>query len=148
VRLPTRANLHLNAFDEEDRNTFRGGSDLTFERWKHSGYDHARTSVPKRARGTLTDEQLKERKGVPPETLSGYAVAGRLNVDSSGALVMSRAGIMARLRYQRSTLSGSSPSSSRPRGRRRWASRSSRVQQGTWASSLAREIGCAERLGP
>lgn len=70
VRLLTRDNIHLVDFDEEERQFFsaRDSGALRFDRW-----------MP----------------GVA-ETLSGYAAAGRLDIDSTGVMIFTRAGIMAR----------------------------------------------------
>ncbi|KAL7552964.1 hypothetical protein ACHAWF_016195 [Thalassiosira exigua] len=97
VRLLTRANIHLDDFDEESKRSFFGrGNVLRFDRWKYSGYDMAATSVPKPIRDALPADQRKEKNSTVAETLSGYAVAGRLDMDSAGVLIFTRAGIVAR----------------------------------------------------
>ncbi|KAL9188618.1 hypothetical protein ACHAXT_006996 [Thalassiosira profunda] len=96
VRLLNRSNMHLDAFDEKIQREYREGDFLNFARWKFAEYDLKKTSVPRHIRETLRDDQLEEKsKDQPPETLSGYACTGRLDIDSTGVLIFTRAGIMA-----------------------------------------------------
>jgi len=96
VRLLTRDNMHLDDFDEQAQQTFRNGAALYFDRWKFAGYDMKANSIPKHIRDRLDDEQLREESKDTVETLSGYAPAGRLDIDSTGLILFTRAGIMAR----------------------------------------------------
>ncbi len=80
-------------------NMLGDGGALRFDRWKYGGYDVSSNSIPKRARGAPGGDAPWEkgsgRRDVD-ETLSGYAPAGRLDIDSTGALLFTRAGIVAR----------------------------------------------------
>jgi len=97
VRLLTRDRIHLDYLDEKERQPFHHkSSDLHFDKWKFAGYDMMANSVPKHIRDTLREDELKEKSRVNVETLTGYAVAGRLDIDSTGVLIFTRAGIMAR----------------------------------------------------
>ncbi len=100
VRLLTRRNMHLVGadFDAEARRAFGDGGALHFDRWKYGGYDVRSNSVPKRVRETLDEFALRETNGRDDveETLSGYAPAGRLDIDSTGVILFTRAGIVAR----------------------------------------------------
>lgn len=97
VRLLNRENMHLSEADKDMHAELRNGDALHFDRWKFSGYDVKANSVPKHIRITLDEEQLSERNNIlDVQTLSGYAPAGRLDIDSTGVLLFTRAGIMAR----------------------------------------------------
>lgn len=97
VRLLTRDNMHLDDFDEQEQQALKNGTALYFDRWKYAGYDMKANSIPKHIRDTLDDEQLREEsRDNVVETLSGYAPAGRLDIDSTGIILFTRAGIMAR----------------------------------------------------
>lgn len=97
VRLLNRDNIHLSDLEKNVQDVFRNGNALHFDRWKFSGYDVKATSIPKHIRLTLDEEQLKEKnKILDIQTLVGYAPAGRLDIDSTGVLLFTRAGIMAR----------------------------------------------------
>jgi pseudouridine synthase len=98
VRLLHRRNMHLvDDFDGEAQRHFRDGDALRFDRWKYGGFDMKANSIPKRIRRTLDEDELREKNGLDvDETLSGYAPAGRLDIDSTGVILFTRAGIMAR----------------------------------------------------
>lgn len=97
VRLLTRGNMHLDGFDEETKRDLKNGPALHFDRWKYDGYDIKANSVPRRVRETLDDQKLNERSSDDVvKTLSGYAPAGRLDIDSTGVILFTRAGMMAR----------------------------------------------------
>lgn len=99
VRLLNRENMHLCDLDKDIQDVFRNNDNaLHFDRWKYSGYDVKANSVPKHIRMTLDEEKLKEKNDnmLDLQTLSGYAPAGRLDIDSTGVLLFTRAGIMAR----------------------------------------------------
>ncbi|KAL3826708.1 hypothetical protein ACHAXA_009317 [Cyclostephanos tholiformis] len=108
VRLLNRRNMHLmggsteDYFDAGDRRAFIEGNVLHFDKWKFSGYDLKSNSTPKRIRETIAEGMLRTKTNghrhddVIDETLSGYAPAGRLDIDSTGVILFTRAGIMAR----------------------------------------------------
>lgn len=100
VRLLTRDNMHLNGLGEKERQSFlaKDSPVLNFVKWKFSGFDKMANSVPRHIRDTLSKDKLNERqaKGGIAETLSGYAPAGRLDIDSTGVIIFTRAGVMAR----------------------------------------------------
>ena len=97
VRLLNRENMQLYDFDRDMQDVFKNGNALHFDRWKFSGFDVKANSIPKHIRMTLDEEQLKEKNNVLDiQTLSGYAPAGRLDIDSTGVLLFTRAGIVAR----------------------------------------------------
>lgn len=96
VRLLTRRNIHLADFDEEERQQLsKRDSVLQFDRRNYLRFDND-SSVPKHIRKTLTDGEESQGKKGFVETLSGYAVAGRLDINSTGIMIFTRAGIMAR----------------------------------------------------
>jgi 23S rRNA pseudouridine2604 synthase len=107
VRLLTRDNMHLDGlnFDKATQHTLRHGSIFNFAKWKFSGFDKMANSVPRHIREQLTegDPQLREKSKVIHETLAGYAPAGRLDIDSTGVLIFTQAGIMARRLIQPET---------------------------------------------
>ncbi|KAL7541732.1 hypothetical protein ACHAXR_011171 [Thalassiosira sp. AJA248-18] len=98
VRLLTRSNIHLNDdFEENEQREFKkGSSPLHYDRWKFTGFEMKANSVPKHIRDTFSDDKLNEKSRSTAMTLSGYAPAGRLDIDSTGILLFTRAGIMAR----------------------------------------------------
>ena len=108
VRLLNRRNMHLTGvgdFDDDDRRAFEEEDVLHFDKWKFSGYDMKSNSIPKRIREALDEDESRTMKNtgrqqhdgdVVVETLSGYAPAGRLDIDSTGVILFTRAGIMAR----------------------------------------------------
>ncbi len=97
VRLLNRENMQLYDFDRDMQDIIKNGNALHFDRWKFSGFDVKANSIPKHIRMTLDEEQLKEKNNIlDAQTLSGYAPAGRLDIDSTGVLLFTRAGIMAR----------------------------------------------------
>lgn len=103
VRLLNRDNMHLDGFfDAETQRSFRERGALSFDKWKFEGFDLKANSVPRKIRDALREEELKEEGGVT-ETLVGYAPAGRLDIDSTGLLLFTRAGIMARQLIQPKT---------------------------------------------
>lgn len=102
VRLLSRRNMHLTTdnFNDETRRAFRDGTNgpLNFDKWRFAGYDTKANSIPKSMRETLDNDDLhaKQNGFDVDETLSGYAPAGRLDIDSTGVILFTRAGIMAR----------------------------------------------------
>jgi len=96
VRLLNRDNLYLNGFDKDTRQKLETSNILHFDRWKFKGHDLKANSIPKRIRDTLRDDDLTEKSTTTNETLTGYAPAGRLDIDSTGLLIFTNAGIMAR----------------------------------------------------
>jgi len=96
VRLLTRSNMHLEDFDELAQKELKNGA-LHFDRWKYDGYDMKANSVPRSIRETLDENKLQEKnRDNVAMTLSGYAPAGRLDIDSTGVILFTRAGMMAR----------------------------------------------------
>jgi 23S rRNA pseudouridine2604 synthase len=74
-------------------------SGFNFTRKKWDGFDIDKSSVPKHIKKQLgvTKSDNSNKDVVKEErTLSGYAPAGRLDIDSTGLLIFTRAGIMAR----------------------------------------------------
>jgi len=96
VRLLNRDNMYLDDFDEDTRQKLETSNALHFDRWKFKGHDLKANSIPKRIRDTLRDDDLTEKIKTTNETLTGYAPAGRLDIDSTGLLIFTKAGIMAR----------------------------------------------------
>jgi 23S rRNA pseudouridine2604 synthase len=102
VRLLTRRNMLLttDSFNDEMRRAFRDATNgpLNFDKWRFAGYDTKSNSIPKCIRETLDNDELhaKQNSFDVDETLSGYAPAGRLDIDSTGVILFTRAGIMAR----------------------------------------------------
>ena len=102
VRLLNRGNMHLSkddSFDPDERRAFgKDGDALHFDKWKYGGYDVKSNSIPRRIRETLDENALRETNDGRDvdETLSGYAPAGRLDIDSTGVILFTRAGIVAR----------------------------------------------------
>ena len=99
VRLLTQENMHLDNFNAKTQQLFRTDHNIfNFVKWRFDSYDDMRAStIPKHIRDTLRREHNPKDKGkVNIKTLSGYAPAGRLDIDSTGLLVFTKAGIMAR----------------------------------------------------
>ena len=101
VRLLTLSNLHLDEEDTDTENAGMNDSLFTFTKKKWDGIDFKTSSVPKQIKneiGLNRGNNGKPKENVLNEapTLSGYATAGRLDIDSSGLLIFTRAGIMAR----------------------------------------------------
>lgn len=100
VRLLSCRNMHLTIkdFDDVTRRTFRNGDALHFDRWKFSGFETKANSIPKQIRATLDEDELQAKQNGfdVEETLSGYAPAGRLDIDSTGVMLFTRAGVMAK----------------------------------------------------
>ncbi|KAL7447338.1 hypothetical protein ACHAXM_010633 [Skeletonema potamos] len=91
VRLLTRSN-HLNTDDDDIV------SSLQFTKKKWSGVDLETSSVPTHILNKLNRDgkTVAEEDNKWEATLQGYAPAGRLDIDSTGVLIFTRAGIMAR----------------------------------------------------
>ena len=91
-------NLTINDFDDVTWRAFRNGNALHFDKWKFSGFDKKANSIPKQIRKTLDEDELQAKQNGfnVDKTLSGYAPAGRLDIDSMGVLLFTRAGVMAR----------------------------------------------------
>jgi 23S rRNA pseudouridine2604 synthase len=102
VRLLTRRNMHLTTdrFNDETRRALMDVTNgpLNFDKWRFAGYDTKSNSIPKCIRETLDKDELHATQNGfdVDETLSGYAPAGRLDIDSTGVILFTRAGIMAR----------------------------------------------------
>lgn len=104
VRLLTQANLHIDQSDTETRESLKSGSAFNFTRKKWNGFDLKSSSVPKPIRDRLGADRNINNESVAQNsnsffeeaTLSGYAPAGRLDIDSTGVIIFTRAGIMAR----------------------------------------------------
>ncbi|KAL7503036.1 hypothetical protein ACHAXN_000888 [Cyclotella atomus] len=93
----------LNYYDDEDSyksdEAILNKSGFNFTRKKWDGFDIDKSSVPKHIKKQLgVAKSDNSNKDVVKEerTLSGYAPAGRLDIDSTGLLIFTRAGIMAR----------------------------------------------------
>lgn len=97
VRLLTRSN-HLNT-DDDDAGML---SSLQFTKRRRTGSGvKTSSSVPKHIRNKLNedgkrtvDKEMEDNEW--EATLSGYAVAGRLDIDSTGLVIFTRSGIMAK----------------------------------------------------
>lgn len=96
VRLLNRENMHLHGLDKATQDMFRKGDALHFDHWKFNGFDIMANSVPKHIRMTLDEETVGKKNVSETQTLSGYAPAGRLDIDSTGVLLFTRSGVMAR----------------------------------------------------
>ncbi|KAL3802181.1 hypothetical protein HJC23_001725 [Cyclotella cryptica] len=104
VRLLTQSNLHIDEDDTEIRKAFTTGSVFNYSRKKWNGFDFKTSSVPKPIKDKLglsrknKNDSLGQNTNsfIDESTLSGYAPAGRLDIDSTGILIFTRAGIMAR----------------------------------------------------
>lgn len=99
VRLLTRANLYLEDGDDETKETLSMGTALHFSRKKWNGFDLESSTIPRHIRKNIAgvdDKKSKSDKWFDEATLSGYATAGRLDIDSTGVIIFTRAGIMAR----------------------------------------------------
>lgn len=95
VRLLTRDNLHIGEEDDETKEVLRSDNRFHFSRKKWNNLEDS--SIPKHIRSTLNKAELREKEGVSDQaTLKGYAPAGRLDIDSTGVLIFTRAGIVAR----------------------------------------------------
>ena len=96
VRLLTRDNRCIGSDDEAKETLGKEDDGLHFSRkkWKH--VDSMTSSIPKRVRSSLSKLELEGEEGKGKATLSGYAPVGRLDINSTGLLVFSRAGVMAR----------------------------------------------------
>ncbi|KAL7458831.1 hypothetical protein ACHAWC_010492 [Mediolabrus comicus] len=95
VRLLTRSNYLPTTTDDDD--VLRSSLQFTKKKW--SGLDLETSSIPKHIRNSFrrSDEASAEEKEFEWEaTLSGYAVAGRLDVDSTGILIFTRSGMVAK----------------------------------------------------
>ncbi|KAL7491598.1 hypothetical protein ACHAWT_004046 [Skeletonema menzelii] len=73
-------------------------SSLRFTKKKWSGLDLETSSVPKHIRNTLNRDgkAAVDQDNKWEATLQGYSCAGRLDLDSAGVLIFTRAGMMAR----------------------------------------------------
>lgn len=96
VRLLTRDNLYIRSDDLETKETLRKGDGLHFSRKMWNNLDSMTSSIPKRVRSSLSKEDLRGEDRNGNATLAGYAPAGRLDIDSTGLLLFSKAGVMAR----------------------------------------------------
>lgn len=92
VRLLTRSN-HI----DKDVDGIISSS-LQFTRKKWGGLDLETSSVPKHIRNKLIrdGETVSDQENKWEATLQGYSTAGRLDLDSTGVLIFTRAGMMAR----------------------------------------------------
>jgi len=97
VRLLTQSNLHIDEGDTETRESLTTASAFNFSRKKWNGFDFKSSSVPKPIRDRLgAGRKINSNSFLEEATLSGYAPAGRLDIDSTGVIIFTRAGIMAR----------------------------------------------------
>mmetsp|Transcript_19509 Transcript_19509/g.39124 ORF Transcript_19509/g.39124 Transcript_19509/m.39124 type:complete len:404 (+) Transcript_19509:38-1249(+) len=73
-------------------------SSLQYTKKKWSGLDIETSSVPKHIRNTLNRDgkAVVDQDNKWEATLQGYACAGRLDINSTGVLIFTRAGMMAR----------------------------------------------------
>mmetsp|Transcript_12305 Transcript_12305/g.18872 ORF Transcript_12305/g.18872 Transcript_12305/m.18872 type:complete len:403 (+) Transcript_12305:111-1319(+) len=92
VRLLTRSN-HIGKDVDEIIS-----SSLQFTRKKWGGLDLETSSVPKHIRNKLNRDgkTASDQESKWEATLQGYSTAGRLDLDSTGVLIFTRAGMMAR----------------------------------------------------
>lgn len=92
VRLLTRSNR----LDTDDADIV--SSSLKFTKQKWSGQDLETSSVPKHIRNKLKRDgkTVVEQDSKWEATLQGYAPCGRLDIDSTGVIIFTRAGMMAR----------------------------------------------------
>ena len=102
VRLLNRKNIHLDdtIFDKDTQKMFHSNNVFHFDKWKFSGFDSMANSIPKHIRENFEHDEKsnndKSKKVNIEETLTGYAPAGRLDVNSTGIVLFTRAGVMAR----------------------------------------------------
>ena len=104
VRLLTPSNLHLDEDDIKTKEAVLNDSGFRFTRKKWDGFDMNTSSIPKHIKNSLRMSKTNEDKPGNPKrqsfdeegTLSGYAPAGRLDIDSTGLIIFTRAGMMAR----------------------------------------------------
>jgi 23S rRNA pseudouridine2604 synthase len=99
VRLLTPSNLHIDQDDAESKESVLNESTFKFTRKKWDGFDLNSSSVPKQIKNQLgvgKGNSSAENKLDNEPTLSGYATAGRLDIDSTGLIIFTRAGVMAR----------------------------------------------------
>jgi 23S rRNA pseudouridine2604 synthase len=85
--------------DDETKETLSMGTALHFSRKKWNGFDLESSTIPRHIRKNIAgvdDKKSKSDKWFDEATLSGYATAGRLDIDSTGVIIFTRAGIMAR----------------------------------------------------
>ena len=91
VRLLNRKNIHLddNIFDKDTQKIFQSNDVFHFDKWKFSGFDSMVNSIPKHIRENFEHDEKsnndKTKKVDVEETLTGYAPAGRLDVNSTGS---------------------------------------------------------------
>ena len=106
VRLLNRKNIHLNdnIFDKNTQKIFQTNNVFHFDKWKFSGFDSIANSIPKHIRENFEDEKSNDTKIELEETLTGYAPAGRLDVNSTGLVIFTRAGVMARRLIEASSM--------------------------------------------
>jgi 23S rRNA pseudouridine2604 synthase len=99
VRLLTPSNFYSDEDTAASSEAILNEFGFKFTRKKWDGFDIEKSSVPKHIKNQLgvkkgdnsNKEVINEER-----TLSGYAPAGRLDIDSTGLLIFTRAGIMAR----------------------------------------------------
>lgn len=95
VRLLTRSNLYFEDGDDETKETLSMGSYLHFSK---KNFSHDEDTMLKNS--TKTNRSSLESNKVEnfhnEATLSGYATAGRLDVDSTGVLIFTKAGAVAK----------------------------------------------------
>ena len=95
VRLLTRSNLHLEEGDDETKETLSMGSFLHFSKKKRSDGGDKIESGKKDANDTSSGKS-NVKIFSDDATLSGYAITGRLDIDSTGLLIFTKAGMVAR----------------------------------------------------
>ncbi len=95
VRLLTRSNLYLEDGDNDTKETLSMGSYLHFSK-KTFSRDGDTTSKQSTTTKTSSSESDNVENFRNEATLSGYATAGRLDVDSTGILIFTKSGAVAK----------------------------------------------------
>ena len=104
VRLLTPSNLSIDEDNLETKEAMLNDYGFRFTWKKWDGFDVNASSVPKHIKNSIKIDKTNEDKSENPKkqsfdeegTLSGYAPAGRLDIDSTGLIIFTRAGMMAR----------------------------------------------------
>jgi len=104
VRLLTPSNLSIDEDNLETKEAMLNDYGFRFTWKKLDGFDVNASSVSKNIKNSIKIDKTNEDKSENPKkqsfdeegTLSGYAPAGRLDIDSTGLIIFTRAGMMAR----------------------------------------------------